>query len=219
MALILALDRRLIEFNKMVSQNKEWRYDVITDITRFGDQVLGLYGFGNIAREVAKRASAFGIKVIATDPYMNMELAKELNVESVSFEELIRKSDIISIHVPLIKATENSISMKEFKMMEKRPTIVNAGRGGIINEDDLAEALDLGLVRGAALDVLKEENPDLNNSKLVDRDNVILTPHVAYYSQTSQYEIQKRSANNIRLYLEGKFDELSIVNGVKNKIN
>lgn len=219
MALILALDRRLIEFNKMVSQNKEWRYDVITDITRFGDQVLGLYGFGNIAREVAKRASAFGIKVIATDPYMNMELAKELNVESVSFEELIRKSDIISIHVPLIKATENSISMKEFKMMEKRPTIVNAGRGGIVNEDDLAEALDLGLVRGAGLDVLKEENPDLNNSKLVDRDNVILTPHVAYYSQTSQYEIQKRSANNIRLYLEGKFDELSIVNGVKNKIN
>lgn len=219
MALILALDRRLIEFNKMVSQNKEWRYDVITDITRFGDQVLGLYGFGNIAREVAKRASAFGIKVIATDPYMNMELAKELNVESVSFEELIRKSDIISIHVPLIKATENSISMKEFKMMEKRPTIVNAGRGGIINEDDLAEALDLDLVRGAALDVLKEENPDLNNSKLVDRDNVILTPHVAYYSKTSQYEIEKRSANNIRLYLEGKFDELSIVNGVKNKIN
>jgi D-3-phosphoglycerate dehydrogenase len=109
--------------------------------------------------------------------------------------------------------------MKEFKMMEKRPTIVNAGRGGIVNEDDLAEALDLGLVRGAGLDVLKEENPDLNNSKLVDRDNVILTPHVAYYSQTSQYEIQKRSANNIRLYLEGKFDELSIVNGVKNKIN
>lgn len=219
LAMILALDRRIIEFNKMTQEDREWKYDVITDITRFGDQVLGLYGFGNIAREVAKRANAFGIKIIATDPYMNMDLAKSLDVEVVTFDELIERSDIISVHTPFTKETENSLSMTEFKKMKKRPTIVNAGRGGIINEDDLAKALDEGLVRGAALDVLKEENPDLKNSKLVGRNNIILTPHVAYYSQTSQYEIEKRSANNIKLYLEGKFDELSIVNGVKNKIS
>ena len=219
LAMILALDREIVRYNKAVHVDKEWRYDLFPDVVRFSEQVLGLYGFGNIAREVAKRASAFGIKIIATDPYMNMELAKELNVEVVTFDELIERSDIISIHAPFTKETENSISMKEFKKMKKKPTIVNAGRGGIVNEDDLAEALDLGLVRGAALDVLVEENPDLNNSKLVGRDNVILTPHVAYYSKTSQYEIEKRSANNIDLYLKGKFDELSIVNGVKNKIN
>ena len=219
LAMILALDREIVRYNKAVHVDKEWRYDLFPDVVRFSEQVLGLYGFGNIAREVAKRASAFGIKIIATDPYMNMELAKELNVEVVTFDELIERSDIISIHAPFTKETENSISMKEFKKMKKKPTIVNAGRGGIVNEDDLAEALDLGLVRGAALDVLVEENPDLNNSKLVGRDNLILTPHVAYYSKTSQYEIEKRSANNIDLYLKGKFDELSIVNGVKNKIN
>lgn len=219
LAMILALDREIVRYNKAVHIDKEWRYDLFPEVVRFSEQVLGLYGFGNIAREVAKRAQAFGVKIIATDPYMNMELAKQMNVEVVSFDELIERSDIISIHAPFTKETENSISMKEFKKMKKRPTIVNAGRGGIVNEDDLAEALDLGLVRGAALDVLVEEDPDLNNSKLVGRDNVILTPHVAYYSQTSQYEIEKRSANNIRLYLEGKFDELSIVNGVKNKIN
>ena len=218
LAMILALDREIVRYNKAVHVDKEWRYDLFPDVVRFSEQVLGLYGFGNIAREVAKRANAFGIKIIATDPYMNMDLAKSLNVEVVSFDELIERSDIISIHAPFTKQTENSISMKEFKKMKNKPTIVNAGRGGIVNEEDLAQALDLGLVRGAALDVLVEENPDLNQSKLVGRDNVILTPHVAYYSKTSQYEIEKRSANNIDLYLQGKFDQLSIVNGVKKQI-
>ena len=219
MAMIMALDRKIVEFNKSVHEDKQWKNDLFPDIVRLSEQTLGLYGFGNIAREVAKRAKGFGIKIIAADPYMNNELAKQLDVEVVSFDELIERSDIISVHAPLTKETENSLSMKEFKTMKQKPIIVNAGRGGIVNEEDLAEALDLGLVRGAALDVLKEEDPDLNNSKLVGRDNVILTPHIAYYSRTSQYEIEKRSANNIRLYLEGKFDELSIVNGVKNKIN
>lgn len=219
MGLILTLDRQIIGFNKSVHEDKEWKSDLFPDIVRLSEQTLGLYGFGNIAREVAKRASGFGIKIIAVDPFMNNELAEKLGVEVVTFDELIERSDIISVHVPFMKETENALSMEQFKKMKKKPVIVNAGRGGIVNEDDLAEALDLGLVRGAALDVLVEEDPDLNNSKLVGRDNVILTPHIAYYSKTSQYEIEKRSAQNIGLYLDGKFDELSIVNGVKNKIN
>lgn len=215
MALILALDRRIKEFDKDVQENRKWRYDLCQDITRLGEQVLGLFGFGAIAREVAKRAQSFGMKVIASDPYMNMELAKKMDVEVVTNDELMKRSDIISIHAPLNEETKGYFSMDLYKKMEQKPLIINAGRGAIIKEDDLAQALDEGLVRGAGLDVLEEEDPDLQNSKLIGRLNVIITPHVAYYSTTSQYEIEKRSANNIDLYLKGKYDELSIVNGVK----
>ncbi|WMM24365.1 C-terminal binding protein [Tissierella sp. MB52-C2] len=215
MALILTLDRRIKEFDKNVQEDKEWRYDLCKDVTRLSEQTLGLFGFGNIAREVAKRANAFGMKIIASDPYMNMELAKQLNVEVVTMEELMERSDIISIHAPLTDETKGYFTMEKYNMMKKKPLIINAGRGAIINEDCLAKALDEGLVRGAGLDVLEEEDPDLRQSKLVGRNNVIITPHVAYYSQTSQYEIQKLSAQNIDTYLKGEYDKLSIVNGVR----
>lgn len=215
MALILTLDRRIKEFDKNVQEDKEWRYDLCPEITRLSEQTLGLFGFGNIAREVAKRANAFGMKIIASDPYMNMELAKQLNVEVVTMEELLERSDIVSIHAPLTEETKGYFTMERYNMMKKRPLIINAGRGAIINEECLAKALDEGLVRGAGLDVLEEESPNLEQSKLVGRDNVIITPHVAYYSQTSQYEIQKLSAKNIDYYLKGQYDKLSIVNGVR----
>lgn len=215
MALILALDRRIKEFDKSVQEDKEWKYDLCPDITRLSEQVLGLFGFGNIAREVAKRAQGFGMKIITSDPYINMDLANKMNVEVVTMEELLEKVDIISIHAPLTKETEGYFSMERYKMMKKKPLIINAGRGAIINEDDLVSALDLGLIRGAGLDVLKDEDPDLEKSKLINRNNVIITPHVAYYSQTSQYEVQKMSAYNIDLYLKGEYDKLSIVNGVR----
>ena len=215
MALILTLDRRIKEFDKNVQEDKEWRYDLCPEITRLSEQTLGLFGFGNIAREVAKRANAFGMKIIASDPYMNMELAKQLNVEVVTMEELLERSDIVSIHAPLTDETRGYFTMERYNMMKNKPLIINAGRGAIINEEALAKALDEGLVRGAGLDVLEEETPNLQQSKLVGRNNVIITPHVAYYSQTSQYEIQKLSAKNIDYYLRGQYDKLSIVNGVR----
>lgn len=215
MALILTLDRRLKEFDKNVQEDKEWRYDLCPEVTRLSEQVLGLFGFGNIAREVAKRANAFGMKIIAADPYMNMELAKQLNVEVVTMDELLERSDIISIHAPLTDETRGYFTIEKYNMMKKKPLIINAGRGAIINEDALSKALDEGLIRGAGLDVLEEEDPDLEKSKLIGRNNVIITPHVAYYSQTSQYEIQKLSAKNIDTYLKGEYDKLSIVNAVR----
>lgn len=215
MALILALNRRILQFNKSVQEDKEWRYDLYTDIDRIGDQVLGLYGFGAIARDVAKRAQAFGMEVIASDPYASPQGAKELGVELVDNDTLLRESDIISIHSPLTEETKGFFSKEVYEKMEKRPYIVNAARGAIINEEDLIYALDNDLIRGAGLDVLEAEDPDLEKSKLIGRDNVILTPHVAYYSERSQYEIQKRSAENIDLYFKKEYEKLSIVNGVK----
>lgn len=215
MALLLTLDRRIKIYEKSVQEDKEWNYELCPDIVRLSEQVLGLFGFGNIARQVAKRAQAFGMKVIAADPYANLELANKMNVEIVTNEELLERSDIISIHAPLTDETRGYFSMEKFKMMKRKPFIINAGRGAIINEEDLVKALDLELIKGAGLDVLTEEDPDLENSRLLGRPNVVITPHVAYYSQTSQYEIQKMSAYNITLYFNGEYDKLSIVNGVK----
>lgn len=215
MALILNLNRRIMDFNKSVQEDKEWRYDLYTDIDRFGDQTLGLYGFGAIAREVAKRARPFGIRIITSDPFMEKEFVESHGAELVSVDQLLEESDIISIHSPLTEETRGFFSMDKYEKMKKKPYIINAGRGAIINEQDLVEALDQGLIRGAGLDVLEDEAPDLENSKLLGRTNVILTPHIAYYSKRSQYEVQKMSAKNITLYLDKKYDELSIVNGVR----
>ncbi len=215
MATILGLNRRILQFNKSVQEDKEWRYDLYTDIARLGDQTLGLFGFGAIAKDVAKRAQAFGMKVIASDPYANLDQAKELGVEIVDNDTLLSESDIISIHSPLTEETRGYFSKEKYEKMKKQPYIVNAGRGAIIVEEDLVYALDNNLIRGVALDVLEAEDPDLDNTKLIGRDNVILTPHIAYYSTRSQYEIQKRSAENIDLYFKGQYDKLSIVNGVR----
>lgn len=215
MGLILNLNRRIMEFDKSVQVDKEWRYDLYTDISRLGTQTIGLFGFGAIAREVAKRAKAFGARIITSDPFMAKDFVESHGAELVSVEELFNQADIISIHSPLTEDTRGFFSIDKFEKMKKKPYIVNAGRGEIIKEKDLVEALDKGLIRGAGLDVLADESPDLNKSELVGRWNVILTPHVAYYSIQSQYEIQKMSAKNISLYLDKKYDELSIVNGVK----
>ena len=215
LALILGLNRRILQFNKSVQEDKEWRYDLYTDIGRLSDQVLGLYGFGAIAKDVARRAQALGMKVIASDPYTNVEEAKKLGVDIVEVDVLLEESDIISVHSPLTEETRGFFSKDKYEKMKKKPYIVNAGRGEIMKEEDLVYALDNDLIRGVALDVLEAESPDLDNSKLIGRDNVILTPHVAYYSTRSQYEIQKRSAENIDLYFKGEYDKLSIVNGVR----
>lgn len=215
LALILALNREIINFDRAVQVDKEWRYDLFPEIVRLSELTLGLFGFGNIAREVAKRASAFNMNILATDPYMNDQLAKELHVEVVTPEELFERADILSLHAPLTNETKNYFTLDVYKKMKKKPLFINAGRGPIVNEDDLAQALDLGLVSGAGLDVLSQEDPDLDHCKLIGRHNVILTPHVAYYSKTSQYEIQKMSALNIQLYLNKEYDKLSIVNGVR----
>lgn len=214
-ALILALERELKTLDKSVQEKKEWRYDLCPDVIRLSERTLGLFGFGNIAREVAKRAKAFGMKIMTSDPYINMDLAQELGARVVDMDTLLRESDILSIHAPLTEETQGYFNKERFRMMERKPLLINAGRGPIIVEADLIEALDLGLVRGAGLDVLESENPDLENSKLIGRSNVLITPHVAYYSKTSQYEIQRLSAHNIALYFQGKFDELSIVNKVR----
>jgi len=145
-----------------------------------GGKILGLIGVGNIGREVAHRATALGMQVLAFDPYIK-ELA---GVKLVDLDELLEKSDYISLHLPKTTVTTNMISEDQFAKMKNGVRIINCARGGIINEDALYQALTSGKVAGAALDVFEEEPP--TNWKLLKLDNVIGSPHIGAATKEAQ---------------------------------
>lgn len=147
---------------------------------------VGLVGFGNIARAVAKMLSGFGCRFLAYDVWPNRELAEQLNVKIVSFEEVIRQSDVISLHVPLTTETKYIINKGTFGMMKENAIIVNTCRGGVIHEGDLYEALKNHVIQGAALDVTEIE-PIEKDSPLLTLDNIQFTPHTA----TATYEAMR----------------------------
>ena len=147
-------------------------------------QTLGLLGCGRIARCLAVKAQVFGIKVIAYDPYIKPEAVKDFGVTLVSREELLAQSDFISMHLLLNEDTRKSINADFFKKMKNSAIFVNTARGGLVDEDALIEALRTGEIAGAALDVLTEEGID-KDAPLQKFDNVIITPHAAWYSMAN----------------------------------
>ena len=196
--LMLALGRRLIDYHNQVQQQHSWQYESLTGLPRFGNLTLGVIGFGRIGRAVAKRAEAFGMSVMAYDPFVDKA--------SSSLDEIFAQSDIITLHCNLGAENRHLINRAAFKKMRQKPILVNVARGGLIAETDLVWALDQGLVSAAGLDVLEVEPPDLSRSALIGRTNVILTPHVAFYSDASIRENRSLSAQNIRHFLDGNHD-------------
>jgi D-3-phosphoglycerate dehydrogenase / 2-oxoglutarate reductase len=160
-----------------------------------GDEIsgktLGLLGVGNIGREVARRASALGMKVLAYDPYIK-ELA---GVKLVSLAELLAQSDYISLHLPKTKESENMIGASQFASMKDGVRIINCARGGIINEESLFQALTSGKVAGAALDVFDEEPP--KNWKLLKLENVIGSPHIGAATKEAQERVGAEVAQKL----------------------
>ena len=213
LSLILALSRNLKGYVKDVEERKRWMYLTNNKVKRLQGQILGIFGLGKIGQAVAKRAQGFGIKVIAVDPFLPKEVAERLNVSLVSKEYALKNSDIISNHMNVTEENKKYFNFKEFNLMEKHPIFINAGRGAAVNEEDLIKALDTGLIRGAGLDVLSSEDPDLNTCKFLNRDNVIVTPHAAFYSETSLKELQRISCENIIHFFNGEKDKVfKIVN-------
>lgn len=146
------------------------------------DKVVGVIGYGNIGSRVGEiLKNGFNAKVIAYDPNISPERLREMGVEPVSLEELIRKSDIISLNASLNEKSRNMISYKEFSMMKDGVIIVNTARGELMDENALIDALKKGKVAGVGLDVMKDEPPDPNNP-LLHMDNVVVTPHIAAYT-------------------------------------
>ncbi len=167
------------------------------------DKVLGVVGLGRIGTEVARRAQALEMRVIAFDPYLSAERAAKMGVEAVSLDDLLARSDFITFHVPLTPQTRGLIGPEQFRRMKPSARLVNCARGGVIDEAALIEALDKGLVAGAALDVFSAE-PLPSDHPLLRHERVVVTPHLAGSTQEAQVGVAIDVAEQIVEVLNGR---------------
>jgi len=202
MAMLLNLARKISFANHLVQAGR-WEMPAVIPLFRLRGRILGLAGFGQIARAVAPKAQAFGLKVVAFDPYVDKSVGAALDVEIVDFETLLKTSDYVSIHVPLMPETEKLFNAEAFRRMKPGALLVNTARGPLVDTDALAKALDAGQLAGAALDVLPVEPPP-TGSPLMGRENVILSPHTGFYSVEALDELQAKAAQGVVDVLKGE---------------
>jgi D-3-phosphoglycerate dehydrogenase / 2-oxoglutarate reductase len=201
MALLLAAVRKIPFANRQVHAG-EWRMPAVVPIHRLRDRVLGLVGFGRIPQLVAPKARAFGLRVVAYDPFVPDEVFESADVAKVDFPSLLRISDYVSIHSPLVPETRGLFNADAFRQMKPSAYLINTARGPIIDEAALAAALDAKEIAGAAVDVMTQEPPA--GSPLVGRDDVIITPHTSFYSEESLIELQTKAAQEVVRVLTGQ---------------
>jgi D-3-phosphoglycerate dehydrogenase len=199
-SLMMALSRNIPQASQSVKSG-EWKRSKFIGVELFG-KTLGVLGLGRIGAEVAKRMRAMGMNVLAYDPFVTVERAKELRVEIASLREVLRNSDYITVHTPLTKDTHHMIGIKEIEMMRDGVRILNVARGGIIDEDALYQGLVTGKIAGAALDVFEREPPA--DSKLMTLDNVIMTPHLGASTVEAQINVATSIAEQTLLALKGE---------------
>ena len=202
MALLLALVRKIPLSNKLVQAGR-WEMPAVVPIHRLDGRVLGLVGFGNIPRAVVPKAKAFGLKVVTHDPFISADILRKMGVESMSFDDLLARSDFVSIHAPLNDKTRGLFNAEVFRKMKRGALLVNTARGPLVDEQALIQALDSGHLGGAALDVVAAE-PLAKDSPLIGRDNLILTPHTAFYSVEALAELQTKCATDVARVLSGE---------------
>jgi D-3-phosphoglycerate dehydrogenase / 2-oxoglutarate reductase len=201
MALLLTAVRKIPLANRMV-QDGRWEMPAVVPIHRLRGTVLGLVGFGRIPQLVAPKAQSFGMRVISFDPYIPNHLFESAHVESVDFADLLKMSDYISIHAPLLPETQGLFNDDAFRQMKPHAYLINTARGPIVDEAALARALDAGRLTGAALDVMAKEPP--TGSPLLGRPNVIITPHTSFYSEESLADLETKAAEEVVRVLKGQ---------------
>jgi len=202
MALLLALARKVPQSNALVQAGR-WDMPAVAPIHRLAGRVLGLVGFGNIPRALAPKAKAFGLRVVAHDPYVSQHALAAAGVEGMSFDRLLEISHFVSIHAPLLPATRGLFNAEVFRKMKQGACLINTARGPLVDEDALLAALDSGRLVGAALDVVAVE-PLPKQSRLIGRDNVVLTPHTGFYSVEALNELQTKCAADVARVLSGE---------------
>jgi D-3-phosphoglycerate dehydrogenase len=201
MALLLALARKIPFANAQVHAGR-WEMPSVVPIHRLRGSVLGLVGFGRIPQLVAPKAKSFGLRVVAYDPYIPQEIFARAGVEGVDFAHVLKISDYVSIHSPLLPETKGLFNADVFRQMRPTAYLINTARGPIVDEAALAEALDARQLAGAALDVMPQEPPV--NSPLFGRHNVIITPHTSFYSEESLVDLQTKAAEEVASVLTGQ---------------
>lgn len=206
-AMLLSMSRNIPQANASL-KNKEWKRSSFMGKEVYG-KTLGIIGFGRIGKEVAKRMIAFGMKIVVYDPYISPESAPSVEAEFVTLDQLCKKADYITLHIPKTADTKYLLNKDAFSKMKDGVRIINCARGGIVKEEDLYEAIKNGKVKGAALDVFENEPP--HDSPLLTLDNVVCVPHLGASTEEAQENVGIAVAEQVIDALLGR--------GIRNSVN
>lgn len=213
--LLLACNKKLTRFHSALKQGR-WDHSELYGIGRLQEQTLGLIGLGRIGRALARQAQAVGLKIIYFDPFIDPATLAMPEASPVELETLLRQSDYISLHLPLTPETRHLIGEPQLRAMKSSAFLINTARGPIVDEAALIRALAGGWIAGAALDVFEKEPPQPDNP-LLEMDNVIITPHIADYSEASRAEVRRKAAMEVVRVLRGEWPVNLINQGVRAK--
>lgn len=200
-AMMMSLARKLPLLNESMRQGS-WGFAPSVPLYRMAKSTLGVVGLGRIPQNVVKKMRPFNLRILSFDPYVDPKIAAKLGVELVGMEKMCTESDYILLHCPLTEDTTGLINKRTLSMMKPRTILVNTSRGPVINETDLIDALESGIIAAAGLDVYEQEPLD-KQSKLLQMENVICTPHCAWYSEEAIDTLQRKVAQEVVNVLQG----------------
>ncbi len=203
MGLLLASVRRIPQAHQVMHEGR-WDGALVRPGHRLAGSTLGIIGLGRIGRRVARRAASFGLSLLACDPYIPASVAEEHGARLVGLDELLRSSDLVSIHTPLTPATRHMIDEPQLRLMKPTAHLINTARGDIVATPALVRALQEGWIAGAALDVVEGMPPVPADHPLLGLPQAILTPHVAWYSEEAYAELLEQAAHDVVSVLRGQ---------------
>jgi len=221
MALLLACARNIVIQDRLVRKGVWNAYAPPNPVHALRGASLGLVGFGKIPRRLVPKAQSFGLKVLAYDPYIPATAMEEMGVRSVSMDELLTESDYISIHVPLMSDTHHLFDEEAFRAMKRSAYLINTARGGLVDTEALIRAIGERWIAGAGLDVLEIEHGTAGLSvddPLLALDNLIINPHMAYYSEDSLEELRRKGAIQVAQVLQGYWPDSLVNPEVKERV-
>ena len=200
LAMLHTWNRKIALFDRSVKSDGWGHLGLTMRIKRLRGKTIGIVGFGRIGQAVAEKASVFGLTILASDPFTPKEIVESSGGKLVSLETLLENSDFVSLHAPLTPNTEKMIGPKEFGLMKDDAFLINAARGPLIDEAALYKALSEGQIGGAGLDVMVDNEPSRDHP-LLQLENILITPHTAFFSQESTLELEERAASEVvRVY-------------------
>jgi D-3-phosphoglycerate dehydrogenase / 2-oxoglutarate reductase len=203
MSMILSVPRKVHLLNALVHQGI-WKKDAAKPVHKFRGATLGIYAFGNIGRNLCRKAEPFGFRILVHDPYLTPESVRDYPVTLVDFDTLLKESDLISVHAPLTEGTRHKFDETAFRKMKPSAFFFNLGRGPIHDQKALTRAIKDGWIAGAGLDVLEKEPPDADDP-ILKLDKVVFTPHYASYTEEAYRELQVKTGENAAAVLRGDF--------------
>jgi len=200
-SLLLACLRSLKAYDDDVADGR-WSWEAGRPVRRVSASTIGFVSFGPIARRAAEQIAGFDADLVAYDPFVEAEEMAEYGVEKASFEELFDRADHVGVYAPLTDATRGMVDADALARLDESSVVVNVSRGPVVDADALLDALESGEIKGAGLDVLAEEPPE--DDPLVDRDDVIVTPHAAWYSEEARDDLNRSGAADVAAVLNGE---------------